>query len=195
MVRIAVFASGSGTNAENLIQYFRQSTIASVSLIVSNNADAGVVGRAKRLKVPHEIISKKDFLSGVTILKKLKEEKIDYIVLAGFLLLVPQLLLSDYKNKIINLHPALLPLHGGKGYFGSKVHESVIGLKSIISGITVHYVNEEFDEGEIIFQAACHVDSKETPDSLAKKIHDLEYAYFPVVIEKIISNYSEDSIT
>lgn len=186
MIRIAVFASGSGTNAENLVQYFRGNMFAEIALILTNNPKAGVIDRAKRLNVPCLVFTK-DFKSGsVKVIDLLKSEKIDYIVLAGFLLLVPVDIIEYYRNRIINIHPALLPQFGGKGFYGEKVHQAVIESGSIISGITIHYVNEKFDDGEIIFQAACHVDKTDTADSLAGKIHGLEYAYFPVVVEKKI---------
>ena len=188
MIRIAVFASGSGTNAENLINYFNHSNLAKIHLILTNNSKAGVIERAKKLNVPCEIFSKEEFLKGEQILKILNAEGIDFIVLAGFLLLVSQNVIDSYKDKIINVHPALLPLHGGKGFYGNRVHKAVKESGTIISGITIHKVNSKFDEGEIIFQAACHVDKNETEESLAQKIHSLEYKYFPIVIEKIISN-------
>jgi phosphoribosylglycinamide formyltransferase-1 len=188
MIRIAVFASGSGSNAENLINYFKQSELAKIQLILTNNPNAGVIERAKRLKINCEIFSRDQFSNGEPILKRLSDERIDFIVLAGFLLLVSEIIIDKYKDKMINVHPALLPLHGGKGFYGSHVHKAVKESGSIISGITIHKVNNKFDEGEIIFQAACHVDKNETEESLAQKIHAMEYKYFPIVIEKLISN-------
>jgi phosphoribosylglycinamide formyltransferase-1 len=190
MFKIAILASGSGSNAENLIRYFSNHRLTRIQLILTNNANAGVIDRAKNLNVACKVLSKKDF-SDETISDILREEKIDFIVLAGFLLLIPSTVINIYKNKIINIHPALLPLHGGKGFYGMKVHDSVIQSQSILSGITIHYVNEHFDQGEIIFQAACHVSKNETSESLAEKIHKLEYRYFPVVVEKVLSTLNK----
>lgn len=187
MIRIAIFASGSGSNAENLIRYFSGNRKMQVALVLTNNANAGVIERAKKLNTPWKVFSGKLFLEGNEIPECLQEHKIDAIILAGFLLLVSEKIIKLYNDRIINIHPALLPLHGGKGFYGSKVHQAVIDSKSIMSGITIHKVNTKFDEGEIIFQAACHVSKDDTAESLATKIHDLEYSYFPVVAEKYLS--------
>ncbi len=186
MKRLAIFASGSGTNAENIITYFNGKDLATVELIVTNNANAGVIERSQRLNVPVIIVPKTEFSKPHILIQTLKDYKIDMIVLAGFLLLVPAELINEYQNRIINIHPALLPKFGGKGFYGANVHQKVIETKSLISGITIHQVNENFDEGEIIFQAACHIDISDTAESLAGKIHHLEKMYFPVVIEKIV---------
>lgn len=186
MVNLAIFASGSGSNAENIADYFLDSKQIHVSLIVTNNQNAGVIDRAVRLGIPVVVFSKQDFFAASKVIDILHEYQIDHIVLAGFLLLVPEKLILAFLGKIINIHPALLPHHGGKGFYGNKVHEHVIASKSPISGITIHHVNEKFDEGEIIFQAACCVDKNDSPLDLANKIHQLEYSYFPVVIEKTI---------
>ncbi len=183
--KIAVFASGSGSNAENLIRFFQNHPSIRVEMVISNNLKAGAVERAQKLNTPYQYFSKVDFqFDAVT--RFLTDKQIDFIVLAGFLLLVPENLISAFKNKIVNLHPALLPGHGGKGFYGEKVHESVIASGAFMSGITIHHVNEKFDEGEIIFQAACHVTKTETAASLAAKIHTLEYRYLPQVIAKIV---------
>jgi len=184
--RIAIFASGSGTNAENIIRYFKNSNDISIVLILTNNPAAGVIEKADKLGVPYLIFSKEDLASENKLIKYLQNEKIDWIILAGFLWLVPATILKAYQNRIINIHPALLPNFGGKGFYGDKVHKAVISSGLPLSGISIHYVNEKFDEGQIIFQAACHVSNKETVESLSSKIHALEYKYFPVVIEKII---------
>jgi phosphoribosylglycinamide formyltransferase-1 len=147
---------------------------------------AGVIERAKKMNIPCKIYSRKEFLEGNEILKCLKENKVDAIILAGFLLLVPQNLIQEFPDRIINIHPALLPGHGGKGFYGANVHEAVLKTGSLISGITIHKVNEKFDEGEIIFQAACHVSKDDDAGSLSAKIHELEYKYFPVVTEKYL---------
>lgn len=186
MKRLAIFASGSGTNAENIITHFIENDKATVSLIVTNNANAGVIERSQRLNVPLIIVPKIEFSKPHILIQTLKDYKVDMIVLAGFLLLIPAELINEYHGRIINIHPALLPKFGGKGFYGANVHQKVIETKSLISGITIHHVNEKFDEGEIIFQAACHIDTGETPESLAEKIHHLEKMYFPVVIEKIV---------
>jgi phosphoribosylglycinamide formyltransferase-1 len=186
MIRLAVFASGSGSNAEQITAHFAAGDFARVVLIVSNKADAGVIDRAHRLGVPVKVCKATEFSDPNGVEKLLGSEKIDFVVLAGFLLLVPPNLIRAFQNRIVNIHPALLPQFGGKGFYGSNVHKAVIESGSMMSGITVHHVNEKFDEGSIIFQAACHIDKSETPDSLAAKIHQLEYAYFPIVIEKCL---------
>ena len=189
MIRIAVFASGSGTNAEKVIQHFNNNQNAGVVLVLTNNSGAGVIERARRLNIPTKIFTKSELYDG-SVRNILSENKIDFIVLAGFLLLIPENIINEFHKKIINIHPALLPAHGGKGFYGDNVHQAVISSGAIMSGITIHHVNDKFDDGEIIFQAACHIDKSETPESLAKKIHALEYSYFPVVIEKVIKTTS-----
>ncbi len=188
MINIAIFASGSGTNAENIIKYFTNNQRIRVKSVFTNNAKAGVIARAGRLNVKTVVFSKEEFNDPKGVLKMLEADEIGFIVLAGFLLLMPSLIIDAYKNNIINIHPALLPLHGGKGFYGESVHQSVINSGAIMSGITIHHVNEKFDDGEIIFQAACHVSKQDDAGSLAEKIHALEYSYFPVVIEKLINN-------
>lgn len=184
-IRIAIFASGSGSNAENIIRYFSNHPNFVFPVILSNNEKAFVHERAKKLKIPSVTFSKEDFLKGDKILNFLQEQKIDAIVLAGFLLQVPSLVIDAYPQKIINIHPALLPKFGGKGMYGMRVHEAVKEAGETETGITIHYVNNEYDAGEIIFQAKCPVLPKDTPETIAKKVHELEYQYFPRVIEKI----------
>ena len=186
MKKIAVFASGSGSNAENIVRFFSSNARVKIQLILTNNAKAGVSERARRLNIPIEVFSKKDLESSDRIINILETEQIDFIVLSGFLLLIPQNIIDRYRGRIINVHPALLPQHGGQGFYGSNVHRAVIESGAIMSGITIHHVNDKFDEGEIIFQAACYVGKEETQETLAGKIHTLEYSYFPVVIEKMI---------
>ena len=188
MIRIAIFASGSGTNAENIVSHFADSKLAIIQSIFTNNQKAGVIKRVSKYNIPCEIFSKADLETPNLLLSKLESKKIDFIILAGFLLLIPKEVIKKFKEKIINIHPALLPLHGGKGFYGNNVHRAVIKSGAIMSGITIHQVNEKFDEGEIIFQAGCHVSKTETEESLAVKIQTLEYTYFPVVIEKLIRN-------
>lgn len=183
---IAIFASGSGTNAENIIRYFQKNNSIRVSLVLSNNSDAYVVERAYRLGVSCSVFIKEDWTAGDEILAVLQEAHIDFIVLAGFLVRVPDLLLHAYPNKIINMHPALLPKFGGKGMYGDRVHEAVVAAGEKETGITIHYINEHYDEGSIIFQATCPVLPDDSPESVAKKVHVLEYEHFPLVIERLL---------
>jgi phosphoribosylglycinamide formyltransferase-1 len=183
MSKIAIFASGSGTNVENLVKNFANSEI-QVVRIYCNNPKAGVIDRAKRLAVPCTVFSKEDWNSAVC--DQLRAEGVEYIILAGFLLLLPSTIIKEYNNKIINIHPSLLPKYGGKGMYGSRVHEAVIAAKEKESGITIHLVNEEYDKGEPLFQAKCPVLPTDTPDMLAARVHELEYKYFPQVVEQYI---------
>lgn len=182
---IAIFASGSGTNAENIIRYFKENDLIGVSLVLSNRSDAYVLERANRLQVSSEVFLKDDWISGERILARLRECQIDLIVLAGFLLRVPEPLLHAYPNKIINIHPALLPKYGGKGMYGDRVHEAVVAAGEKESGITIHYINEHYDEGDVIFQVKCDVLPEDDYQDVAKKVHSLEYEHYPSVIEKV----------
>ena len=184
---IAIFASGSGTNAENIIRYLQENDFIRVALVLSNRSDAYVLERANRLKVPSKVFLKDDWISGEQILALLREYNIDFIVLAGFLVRVPDVLLHAYPDKIINIHPALLPKFGGKGMYGDRVHEAVVTAGEKESGITIHYINEHYDEGNTIFQAKCPVLPEDSPADVAKKVHSLEYEYYPQVIEKLLS--------
>ena len=183
---IAIFASGSGSNAENIIRYFQKNDSALVSLVLSNKSDAYVLERAHRLGVPCNVFTKEDWIAGDEILAVLQEYRIDFIVLAGFLVRVPDLLLHAYPDKIINIHPALLPKFGGKGMYGDRVHQAVVAAGEKESGITIHYINEHYDEGAIIFQASCPVLPSDTPEEVASKVHALEYAHYPHVIESLL---------
>ncbi|MDR0427682.1 MAG: phosphoribosylglycinamide formyltransferase, partial [Dysgonamonadaceae bacterium] len=174
MRKIALFASGSGTNVENIIRYFRNNLQVVFPLIISNNVDAYVHERAKKLGIPSFTINKRGFETG-EVLKLLEEYDIDWIVLAGFLLKIPQDMIDAYPDKIINIHPALLPKYGGKGMYGSHVHEAVVADKETESGITIHYVNENYDEGKHLFQAKCPILPTDTPEDVARKVHELEY--------------------
>ena len=185
MKRIAIFASGSGSNAENIVNYFSSNEQVSVPLIVSNKAEAMVHQRAKRLGVESVAFSKSDFETTDKVLELLKNKEIDFIVLAGFLLKVPHNLLEAFPNKIVNIHPALLPKFGGKGMYGDNVHKAVIEAGEIKSGITIHYINENYDEGDIIFQAECSVEDGDTYQDVAGKVHELEYRHFPRVLGSI----------
>lgn len=182
-INLAIFASGSGTNAENIINYFASHPTIRAKKILSNKQDAFVHQRAKKCRVPSSSFLKVDF-GRESFLNQLEE--IDFIILAGFLWLIPKYLVRTFPDKIINIHPALLPKFGGKGMYGDRVHNAVIETGEKESGITIHLVNEEYDKGKILFQAKCKVDETDTPDSLAAKIHELEYAHFPKVIEEFI---------
>ena len=183
---IAIFASGSGSNTENIIRHFRENEAIQVSLVLSNRSDAYVLERAHRLGVPCNVFPKEDWVAGDEILAVLQEYHIDFVVLAGFLVRVPDLLLHAYPNKIINIHPALLPKFGGKGMYGNRVHEAVVAAGEKKSGITIHYINERYDEGNIVFQAVCPVLPTDSPEDVAKKVHALEYEHFPRVIERVL---------
>ncbi len=186
-VKIALFASGSGSNAENIIEYFKSNPDFEFPVILSNNPKAYVHERAKKLNVPSYTFTKEEFISGEKILSLLQTEKIDAIVLAGFLLKVPEAIIKAFPDKIINIHPALLPKYGGKGMYGDHVHKAVAAAGEKESGITIHYVNENYDEGNIIFQAKCELSSTDTPEDIAAKVHKLEYEYFPKTIAKLWS--------
>ena len=183
---IAVLASGSGTNAENIIRYFREKGSACVALVLTNRQNAFVLERAKGLGVPCVWFAKSDWESGELVLSTLREHDIDFVVLAGFLARVPDNILHAYPNKMINIHPSLLPKFGGKGMYGDRVHEAVIASGEKESGITIHYTNEHYDEGGIICQQKCPVLPGDTPEELAQRIHRLEYEYYPKVIEELV---------
>lgn len=187
MINVAIFASGEGTNVENLVRYFSASKEVKIKLVVTNNPAAGVVKRAEAYKKNIQIVSK-EALANYTdqLIDFLKAENTDLVVLAGFLLKIPEKIIRAFPRRIINIHPALLPKHGGKGMYGKRVHEAVLQAGEKTSGITVHYVDEEYDNGEHILQALCRVDEQDTPETLAQKIHELEYFYFPRAVEKAI---------
>ncbi|MDR2887302.1 MAG: phosphoribosylglycinamide formyltransferase [Bacteroidales bacterium] len=187
MNNIAIFASGSGSNAENIIGHFSATENAKVTLILSNNRNAFVLKRAERLNIKSIVFDRNDFYRSEKILDVLQQEKITFIVLAGFLWLVPAGIIGKYAGKIINIHPALLPLYGGRGMYGDAVHKAVIENREKESGITIHLVNGEYDSGDIIFQARCPVEPHDDYASLADKIHTLEYMHFPRVIEDMVS--------
>ena len=185
---IAIFASGSGSNAENIIRYFREKSSACVALVLTNRQNAFVLERSRGLEVPCFYFPKSDWENGEAILSVLREYDIDFVVLAGFLARVPDLILHAYPNKMINIHPSLLPKFGGKGMYGDRVHEAVIAAGEEESGITIHYTNEHYDEGAIICQVKCPVLPEDTPDDLAHRIHALEYDTYPKVIEKLLES-------
>lgn len=186
MKNIAVFASGSGTNAQNIAEYFMATGDIRVALILTNNPDAFVLERAKNLGIPSLVFTRKEFYESEIILDILRRNKIDFIVLAGFLWLIPGYLLKAYSRKIINIHPALLPKYGGKGMYGDKVHRAVIESGDQQTGITIHYVNDHYDEGEIIFQDTFKIQPDDTAESIAQRVHALEYRHFPRVIEETV---------
>ena len=186
MLKIVVFASGSGSNAERIATYFAEKGTAQVQAILSNNPQAGVLARAKRLAIPSIVFDRQAFYHSDIVLNIVKSLQPDLIVLAGFLWKVPVYLTETYPDKIINIHPSLLPKYGGKGMYGAHVHQAVIDHGEKESGITIHYVNEHYDEGNIIFQAKTEVLPTDTPDTLAEKIHQLEYQHFPEVISRFV---------
>ena len=186
MKKLAIFASGSGSNAENIINYFQNDAENVVKIVFCNKPNAYVLERAKRLNVPTFVLGREDFYHSDMVLNELKRLDIDMIVLAGFLWKVPDAIIEAYRERVVNIHPALLPSYGGKGMYGMKVHESVIAAGEKESGITIHYVNDHYDEGATIFQARCEITPEDTPDTLAEKVHALEYEHFPRVIKEVL---------
>ena len=187
MINAAIFASGEGTNAENIIRHFTNVPRIKIKLVITNRDDAGLVARAEKHKKNVQIIGK-EALNNYSdkIVEFLKTEKIDLIILAGFLLKIPEAFIKAFPDKIVNIHPALLPKYGGKGMYGMNVHKAVIDNKEAESGISIHFVNEEYDKGKIILQQKCKVDANDTPESLAQKVRALEHEYFPKAIEKLL---------
>ena len=186
MKKIAILASGSGSNAENIANYFKGSDYAQVSFIIANNPQAYVLERAKKLGIEATVVSKAEFMEADSVISMLRERDIDFVVLAGFLLLVPQKFIAAYPSRIVNIHPALLPKHGGKGMYGDRVHKAVVESGDTESGITIHLIDEHYDKGTTFFQAKCPVLPTDTPDDVAAKVHALEYVHFPHVIEEIL---------
>ncbi len=191
MTRLALLASGSGTNAENMVKYFIKDPDIKIVTICSNHSRAFVLERAKKLGIPSFVFDRHDFYSTDTVAQYLIDCKTDWIILAGFLWLVPENLLSAYPNRIVNIHPALLPNYGGKGMYGDRVHKAVIESGDRESGITIHFVNTEYDRGDIIFQARCPVKPDDTAETLAQRVHQLEYEHYPRVIERLVREESE----
>lgn len=189
MKSIAILASGSGTNAENLIRFFRTHPQARVKMVLSNRPGARAIEKAQSYDIETLVFDREAFYQTGSVLAALEENGINFIVLAGFLWLVPDPILERFENKIVNIHPALLPKFGGKGMYGSRVHEAVIDSGEKVSGITIHRVNQHYDRGDILFQATCSVDRGETPESLARKIHELEYTHFPRVVEELLYQF------
>lgn len=191
---IIIFASGTGRNAENIIRHFKSSGQIRVLGLLANNPDAEVVQKAKQLEILVKVFNKKEFYETDEVLNFLKEKNPELIVLAGFLWLVPEKILRAFPGRIINIHPALLPKFGGKGMFGGNVHRQVITSGEKESGITIHFVNESYDAGDIIFQEKCAVDEQDTPESLAKKIHSMEIKFFPKVIDSLLQKKDVQSL-
>lgn len=187
MKHIAIFASGAGSNAQKIIDHFRNSSLAKVTLILSNKAEAGIFKIAEREQIPAVLIDKEQFFRGDTYIKLLQETKTDLVVLAGFLWKVPANLVAAYPNRIINIHPALLPKFGGKGMYGHFVHEAVLAAGDLESGITIHYVNEKYDDGGVILQEKCTITKEDTPESLARKVQALEHKWFPLIVERLLT--------
>ena len=195
-IRVAIFASGAGSNAAKIIDYIRSPETRpthlpiEISLIVSNKPSAGVLDVARKAGIPTMLLNRRDFYETEEIIRQLQASGIEFIVLAGFLWKIPAMLVHAFPDRILNLHPALLPSYGGKGMYGHFVHEAVIAAGEKESGITIHYVDDQYDHGKIFFQARCPIAPGETPETLAEKIHTLEYAFFPpAVIRWIESNY------
>ena len=192
MEKIALFASGNGTNAQRIMEYFSNHPVVSVGRILTNNPGANVIRRAGAFNVPVTVFNRTQFMESTDILKVLIDDGIGFIVLAGFLWMIPGYLLKAYPGRIINIHPALLPKYGGKGMFGMAVHKAVLAANEPRSGISIHFVNDKYDDGAIIFQAECDISPGETPESLAQKVHTLEYEYYPVVIEALAVEEEEE---
>lgn len=181
-----MLASGSGTNVQNFIRYFEDHPMIEIALVISENPHAFVLQRAEAAGIPTLVIPRTEWAPGEVLLKALADYSVDFIVLAGFLRLIPQNIIKTYPRRIVNIHPALLPRYGGKGMYGMRVHQAVIDASEAVSGITIHLVNEHYDEGAILFQAEVEIKAGETPDSLAQKVHKLEYAHYPVQVEEYL---------
>jgi len=184
--KIALFASGSGTNVENIARYFQHHHEIAVSLVLSNNPEAFVLKRAENLKIPSSVFTRNQFYESHEVIQQLIDFEIDWIILAGFLWLIPDNLIEAFPGKIVNIHPALLPKYGGKGMYGDKVHQAVVDNHEKESGVTIHLVNSRYDEGEILFQALCRIEPLDKAEMVAQKVHALEYEYYPKIIEKLV---------
>ncbi|MBX2889476.1 MAG: phosphoribosylglycinamide formyltransferase [Saprospiraceae bacterium] len=186
MTHLAIFASGTGSNARKIIEHFKNSPDVRVALVVSNKKDAGVLDIARAHDIPTQVLARKMFYETEDLLGILKQHDIGFIVLAGFLWLIPSYLVQSFDKKMVNIHPALLPKYGGKGMFGRHVHEAVKANGETETGITIHYVNEHYDEGDIVFQARCPVRPEDTPEDIARKVQQLEHQHFPLVVEHLV---------
>jgi phosphoribosylglycinamide formyltransferase-1 len=192
--RLAVLASGSGTNAEEIFRHFQHHPLIDIPLLLSNNPQAYALERAKKFAVPTAVFTRQEFKDGALVTQWLTEKKVTHIILAGFLWLIPDYLIHLFPHRIINIHPALLPKFGGKGMYGMNVHESVKASGEYETGITIHEVNEKYDEGKTIFQASCPIDPDDTPDMIAKKVHALEHEHYPKIIEKWVLAGTRDEV-
>ena len=187
---LAIFASGSGSNAENICNYFASHSDISVVFICTNKPDAFIVKRAKNLNIPVTFITKQELNHFENLHKTLQKAKVDFIILAGFLLKLPPIMIKHYPNRILNIHPSLLPKYGGKGMYGNNVHKAVLANKEVESGISIHFVNQNYDEGKLILQKKCSISKNETLETLVAKIHQLEQKHLPITIEKTLKNYT-----
>jgi phosphoribosylglycinamide formyltransferase-1 len=185
---IAILASGAGSNAQKILEHFSNRMDITVRLIVSNKQEAGVLNISKAASIDTFVVTRDSFYSSTDLLVELNKRNIDFIVLAGFLWLIPPYLIQHYPNRIINIHPALLPKYGGKGMYGHFVHEAVHLAKDTHSGITIHFVNEKYDEGSIVFQERCEILPSDQPEDIAKKVQVLEHSYYPTVIDQLVSS-------
>ena len=191
LIQLAVFASGTGSNAQMLIDYFNRSASARVTLVVCNKPGAGVISIADKANIPVLLIEKERFFRGDGYVPLLQDKNIGFVVLAGFLWKIPKPLIDAFPRRIVNIHPALLPKFGGKGMYGQYVHEAVLQAGEVESGITIHYVDEHYDNGDVIFQTACPILDSDTPESIAQRIHQLEHLHYPRVVEKVISTIEQ----
>jgi phosphoribosylglycinamide formyltransferase-1 len=186
MHQIAIFASGSGSNAQRIAEYFATHPQVRVGLVLTNNPKAGVIDRARQLGIPVVVFTREQFYGSESVVGQLQFFNIDFVVLAGFLWLVPENLIAAYPGRIVNIHPALLPAYGGKGMYGMKVHEAVVAAREKTSGITIHLIDNEYDRGQTVFQAQCPVTPDDTPADVARKVQALEHEHFPIVIERLV---------
>ncbi|NLJ82177.1 MAG: phosphoribosylglycinamide formyltransferase [Bacteroidales bacterium] len=186
MKKIVVFASGSGTNFQNIANYFDKKQTAKIELLISNKADAYALERAKKMNISTLLIDREMLYKSENVLNILREINPDLLILAGFLWLIPENIIEAFPQKIVNIHPALLPKYGGKGMYGMQVHKAVVANKETETGISIHYVTKEYDKGDLIFQATCEVLPKDSPETIAEKVHSLEYEFFPKIIEKLL---------
>ncbi|WP_025762112.1 phosphoribosylglycinamide formyltransferase [Dyadobacter tibetensis] len=187
MKRIALFASGSGSNAEKICAHIAKNPEMEITLVLTNNPEAGVIKRARKFGIPTIVFDKKSFYETQKIQQILKNEAIDFVVLAGFMMLIPESLVKQFPKRMVNIHPALLPKYGGKGMYGHFVHEAVKAAAEKESGITIHYVNEQYDEGDIVFQAKCSLSEKDDAIGIAQKVLELEHQHYPVVLQELVS--------
>ncbi len=194
MIRLAILASGSGSNAENIVKYFAHSTEIEVAAIISNKADAYVLERAKYLRVPSYVMSRADMVGTDKLLNLLRKLKTDWVILAGFLVLLPESIVNEYDGRILNIHPSLLPKFGGKGMYGDKVHEAVVAAHEKESGITIHKIDANYDEGTTVFQAKIRVEPLDNAEKVAQKVHALEYKFYPKVIENLILGHEFERV-